>query len=130
MDHFALPDDELAMAQEDGTLQRNFQGYSTHADTDLISCGVSAISAVGAATVWRFIYEARPAGQPQIGLFNAVWTRLGFDPVDQLLRPLLGGCEAEVVEVPAVVDVVEDCQSASKKDPLSASKRDPLRRAA
>jgi alpha-glucoside transport system permease protein len=40
-----------------------------------------AISGVGAATIWRFIYEARPAGEPQIGLLNAVWTALGFDPV-------------------------------------------------
>jgi alpha-glucoside transport system permease protein len=40
-----------------------------------------AISGVGAATIWRFIYEARPKGQPQIGLQNAVWTALGFDPV-------------------------------------------------
>jgi oxygen-independent coproporphyrinogen III oxidase len=46
MDHFAKPDDELAVAQRDGTLQRNFQGYSTHADCDLISMGVSAISKV------------------------------------------------------------------------------------
>ena len=47
MDHFALPDDELAMAQEDGTLQRNFQGYTTHGHCDLIGLGVSAISQVG-----------------------------------------------------------------------------------
>jgi alpha-glucoside transport system permease protein len=40
-----------------------------------------AISGVGAATIWRFIYEARPAGEPQIGLLNAVWTAFGFDPV-------------------------------------------------
>ena len=40
-----------------------------------------AISGVGQATIWRFIYEARPAGEPQIGLQNAVWTALGFDPV-------------------------------------------------
>jgi len=40
-----------------------------------------AISGVGAATIWRFMYEARPAGEPQIGLQNAVWTALGFDPV-------------------------------------------------
>jgi oxygen-independent coproporphyrinogen-3 oxidase len=46
MDHFAKPDDELARAQRDGTLHRNFQGYSTHADCDTIACGVSAISAV------------------------------------------------------------------------------------
>ena len=48
MDHFARPDDDLAVAQRQGRLHRNFQGYSTHADTDLVSCGVSAISAVGA----------------------------------------------------------------------------------
>jgi len=45
MDHFALADDELALAQRNGTLHRNFQGYSTHADADLIGMGVSAISA-------------------------------------------------------------------------------------
>ena len=48
MDHFAKPDDDLAVAQRQGRLHRNFQGYSTHADTDLVSCGVSAIGAVGA----------------------------------------------------------------------------------
>ena len=48
MDHFALPGDELAVAQQQGRLHRNFQGYSTHAGSDLVSCGVSAISAVGA----------------------------------------------------------------------------------
>jgi oxygen-independent coproporphyrinogen-3 oxidase len=46
MDHFAKPDDELTVAQRNGTLQRNFQGYSTHADCDLVSMGVSAISKV------------------------------------------------------------------------------------
>ena len=47
MDHFAKPDDELAVAQRQGRLHRNFQGYSTHAEADLIACGVSAISSVG-----------------------------------------------------------------------------------
>jgi len=47
MDHFALPEDELAQALGDGTLQRNFQGYATRADCDLIALGVSAISRVG-----------------------------------------------------------------------------------
>jgi len=46
MDHFAKPDDELAIAQEQGTLQRNFQGYSTHVDCDLVSMGMSAIGHV------------------------------------------------------------------------------------
>ena len=47
MDHFALPDDELAMAQARGGLHRNFMGYTTHADSDLVGLGVSAISHVG-----------------------------------------------------------------------------------
>lgn len=47
MDHFALPDDELAIAQREGRLHRNFQGYTTHGDCDLIGFGVSSISMVG-----------------------------------------------------------------------------------
>lgn len=47
MDHFALPGDELAVALDEGTLQRNFQGYSTQSDCDLIALGVSAISRIG-----------------------------------------------------------------------------------
>lgn len=47
MDHFAKPDDDLAVAQRQGRLHRNFQGYSTYADTDLLAFGVSAIGRVG-----------------------------------------------------------------------------------
>jgi oxygen-independent coproporphyrinogen-3 oxidase len=49
MDHFAKPDDELAVAQRNRTLHRNFQGYTTKAGADLYGMGVSAISAVGNA---------------------------------------------------------------------------------
>ena len=47
MDHFALPGDELARAQARGDLHRNFMGYTTHAESDLIGFGVSAISHIG-----------------------------------------------------------------------------------
>ena len=47
MDHFALPDDELVRARYDGTLQRNFQGYSTHRQCDLVALGVSGIGSIG-----------------------------------------------------------------------------------
>jgi oxygen-independent coproporphyrinogen-3 oxidase len=47
MDHFALPEDELVKAQSENTLQRNFQGYSTHRECDLVALGVSAIGSVG-----------------------------------------------------------------------------------
>lgn len=48
MDHFALPDDSLAVAKRQGRLHRNFQGYSTQPDCDLIALGVSAIGRIGA----------------------------------------------------------------------------------
>jgi oxygen-independent coproporphyrinogen III oxidase len=48
MDHFALPDDALAVAKRQGRLHRNFQGYSTQADCDLIALGVSSIGRIGA----------------------------------------------------------------------------------
>ncbi|WP_338050791.1 oxygen-independent coproporphyrinogen III oxidase [Ramlibacter algicola] len=49
MDHFALPEDSLAVAKRQGRLHRNFQGYSTQPDSDLVSLGVSAISRIGAS---------------------------------------------------------------------------------
>jgi alpha-glucoside transport system permease protein len=48
-----------------------------------------AISAVGAATVWRFVYASAPAGQPQVGLQNAIITRFGLDPVPWLEKSTL-----------------------------------------
>ncbi|PWD88979.1 oxygen-independent coproporphyrinogen III oxidase [Ignatzschineria cameli] len=47
MDHFAKPTDQLAIAQKEGLLYRNFQGYSTHSDCDLIGMGISSISQIG-----------------------------------------------------------------------------------
>ncbi|TDF38519.1 oxygen-independent coproporphyrinogen III oxidase [Alteromonadaceae bacterium M269] len=47
MDHFAKPDDELARAQREGKLHRNFQGYTTHGEYDLLGFGTSAISSIG-----------------------------------------------------------------------------------
>ncbi|MEH6586480.1 MAG: oxygen-independent coproporphyrinogen III oxidase [Halioglobus sp.] len=47
MDHYVLPEDELALAQHEGRLQRNFQGYSLHMADDLLGLGVSAISQIG-----------------------------------------------------------------------------------
>jgi oxygen-independent coproporphyrinogen-3 oxidase len=49
MDHFAKPDDELAVAQRAGRLHRNFQGYSTHSDCDMLSFGITSIGKVGAS---------------------------------------------------------------------------------
>lgn len=68
MDHFARPDDELAVAQREGKLHRNFQGYSTHADCDLVALGVTAIGQIGNSYSQNQrevepYYEALDAGQ-------------------------------------------------------------------
>jgi oxygen-independent coproporphyrinogen III oxidase len=67
LDHFALPDDEIAAAQDERTLHRNFQGYTTKAGCDLYAMGVSSISALEDvyAQNWRDLpryYEAIGAG--------------------------------------------------------------------
>lgn len=54
MDHFARPDDELAVAQRQGKLYRNFQGYSTHSDCDLVGMGMTSIGRVGDAYMQNF----------------------------------------------------------------------------
>jgi len=46
MDHFAKPDDELSIAQQQGKLYRNFQGYATHADCDLVGMGITSIGTI------------------------------------------------------------------------------------
>ena len=51
MDHFAKPDDELAIAQREGHLYRNFQGYSTRSDCDLVGLGITSIGRVGDAYI-------------------------------------------------------------------------------
>jgi len=51
MDHFAKPDDELAVAQSQGKLHRNFQGYSTKPDCDMLAFGISAIGKVGTSYI-------------------------------------------------------------------------------
>jgi oxygen-independent coproporphyrinogen-3 oxidase len=63
MDHFARPEDELCVAQRNGTLHRNFQGYTTKAGADLIGFGVTSIGEVNRAYLqnWRDIDHWREA---------------------------------------------------------------------
>ncbi len=88
MDHFALPDDELAVAQRAGTLYRNFQGYSTHADCDLVGIGVSAIGKVGDSYAQNFkriddYRAALDAGR------LPVWRGIVLDDDDRLRREVI-----------------------------------------
>lgn len=99
MDHFAKEGDELCQAQENGTLQRNFQGYSTRAECDMVALGASSISWVN----WNYAcnprdipsyYEAIQAGK--------LATNRGFalSPEDRLRRTVIMTimCRFEVVK--------------------------------
>jgi len=97
MDHFALPDDELSIAMKNGTLQRNFQGYSTCRSTDLVGMGVSAIGKVGNSFVQnrkdiREWQESIEAGK------LPVWRGLGLSGEDRLRREVISAimCQGHV----------------------------------
>ena len=97
MDHFALPDDELSLAMEDGTLQRNFQGYSTCRETDLVGMGVSAIGKVGNSFAQN-IKDIR-AWQAAIEEGNLpVWRGLSLSGEDKLRREIISAimCQGNV----------------------------------
>lgn len=88
MDHFAKPNDELAVAQRNGTLHRNFQGYTTQGDSDLLGLGVSAISMLG---------DSYAQNQKELKIYyanieergNALWRGLSMTQDDCLRRDVI-----------------------------------------
>ncbi|MBI2752448.1 MAG: oxygen-independent coproporphyrinogen III oxidase [Betaproteobacteria bacterium] len=88
MDHFAKPDDELALAQSQGRLQRNFQGYSTHPESDMLGFGISAIGRVGPTYFQNLktleeYYDALDAGR------QPVWRGLELTQDDLVRRAVI-----------------------------------------
>ncbi|QUM74864.1 oxygen-independent coproporphyrinogen III oxidase [Moritella sp. 24] len=88
MDHFAKPDDELAVAQREGILHRNFQGYTTQGESDLLGLGVSSISQIGNAysqnqkelkTYYKQVEE----------LGHAQWRGVGLNDDDSIRRAVI-----------------------------------------
>lgn len=101
MDHFALPGDDLAMAQAQGRLQRNFMGYTTHADCDLVGLGVSAISHVG--ETYSQNPRDLPAWESAIDAGRLpTWRGLSLREDDTLRAELIGRlmCQGEVAFTP------------------------------
>ena len=89
MDHFARPGDELAVAQRNRTLQRNFQGYTTKAGADLYGMGVSAISSIGGAYAQnRREIPAYASAVAERGLATMRGYRLSED--DRIRRAVIG----------------------------------------
>ncbi|MEE3652107.1 MULTISPECIES: oxygen-independent coproporphyrinogen III oxidase [unclassified Brenneria] len=88
MDHFARPDDELAIAQRAGELHRNFQGYTTQGDSDLLGMGVSAISMIGdnyaqnRKELKHYYAQVAETG-------NALWRGLQLTPDDCIRRDVI-----------------------------------------
>ncbi|MCG9680258.1 MULTISPECIES: oxygen-independent coproporphyrinogen III oxidase [Vibrio] len=88
MDHFAKPDDELAVAQREGVLHRNFQGYTTQGECDLVGFGVSAISMIG---------DAYAQNQKELKKYysqvnehrHALWKGVALDSDDLLRREVI-----------------------------------------
>ncbi|MFZ1871336.1 MAG: oxygen-independent coproporphyrinogen III oxidase [Chania sp.] len=88
MDHFARPNDELAIAQREGKLHRNFQGYTTQGDSDLLGLGVSAISMLG---------DSYAQNQKELKVYyadveergNALWRGLAMTEDDCLRRDVI-----------------------------------------
>ncbi|MFM8342443.1 MAG: oxygen-independent coproporphyrinogen III oxidase [Methylomonas sp.] len=88
MDHFAKPDDELAIAQREGKLYRNFQGYSTHSDCDLVGMGVTSIGRVGDAYVQNY-KELDEYNQAIADGKLAVFRGVALDEDDKLRRAVI-----------------------------------------
>ncbi|WP_394249576.1 oxygen-independent coproporphyrinogen III oxidase [Vibrio profundi] len=88
MDHFALPDDELAVAQREGILHRNFQGYTTQGEADLVGFGVSAISMMGDAYAQNQKELKKYYAQVN-DLRHALWKGVALDGDDLLRREVI-----------------------------------------
>jgi oxygen-independent coproporphyrinogen III oxidase len=97
MDHFALPGDELCRAQSEGHLHRNFQGYSTRSECDLVGLGVSAIGKVGDCYAQN--YKKIPQWQDVIGRGALpVWRGLSLTREDRLRSAVIEAimCQGQV----------------------------------
>ncbi|GIX38046.1 MAG: coproporphyrinogen-III oxidase [Silanimonas sp.] len=138
MDHFALPFDELAMAQRRGGLHRNFMGYTTHADTDLVGFGASAISRI--ADAYAQNHRELAAWEAAIDAGGlAIWRGLVLETEDLIRAELIQSlmCHGEVdflelgrrwdVEATRLLDEARPRLAALLADGLVALEGDRLR---
>ena len=88
MDHFAKPDDELAIAQREGILHRNFQGYTTQGESDLLGLGVSSISQIGNAYSQNQ-KELKTYYKQVDELGHAQWRGVGLNDDDSIRRAVI-----------------------------------------
>jgi oxygen-independent coproporphyrinogen III oxidase len=128
-DHFARPDDELSVAQHERTLTRNFQGYTTHGDADLLAFGVSAISGVG--RVYAQSFRDLPAYHARLGareLPTMRGWRLSDDDVlrREVIVRLLCHCRLRKREIEEKFAIDFDAYFAAELERLAELERDGL----
>jgi len=129
MDHFALPSDELVVAQDSGSLQRNFMGYTTHGGSDLLGLGMSAISHLGHSfsqnprdlTAWEANVDA--ARLP-------VWRGLILDRDDrlrsQVIEQVMCGGDVDIASVERAHEIDFWSYFASAREKLRPMEQDGL----
>ncbi len=108
MDHFAKPNDELAIAQRDGCLHRNFQGYTTHSECELVAMGVSAISQMGDVYYQNYHdLQAYEAAIERHGQAIERGVRLNKDDKlrRQVITQLICHCELDIRQVEAAFHI-------------------------
>ena len=129
LDHFAKPDDEMARAQADRTLWRNFQGYTTKAGTDLYAMGVSAISFVGGAFAQNYrdterYYQRLDAGS--LPTMRGIWMTDDDTIRARVIERLLCHCVLVKAEIEAEFGISFDTYFASALEQLRQPEADGL----
>ncbi len=129
LDHFAKPGDEMALAQSDRSLRRNFQGYTTKAGSDLYAMGVSAISQIGRAFAQNYrdtghYYERIDAGG--LATMRGMW--LSDDDVlrSAVIERLLCHCVLHTLEIEAEFGIDFAETFADSLEDLRAFERDGM----
>jgi len=129
MDHFALPGDPLATAQRNRTLQRSFQGYTTHRDCDLVAMGVSAISQVSDNySQNEKNLDAYSAGIDRGELPIARGLRLSFDDRmrGEIIHQLCCDFRLDIVNIEKNFEVSFDSYFRTELEDLAGFERDGL----
>ena len=129
MDHFAKPDDELAVAQRNGTLYRNFQGYSTHAECDLIGIGSTSIGKVAncyAQNARRLDEYYARLDQGGLAVFRGVELNADDDLRRHVITQLICHFELDISSVESRYNIVFDEYFAAERQDLDAFQEDGL----
>lgn len=111
MDHFALPEDELAVAQREEILHRNFQGYTTQGECDLLGFGVSAISMIG-DTYAQNQKELKKYYAQVDEMRHALWKGVSLDSDDlirrEVIKALICNFKLDKTQIESMFDLTFD----------------------